>query len=351
MQFKALFLSVAVLLAAGCGTVPEEESASDHGAGTVVRNSEAMDSIVPADYTIEKLAGDMGFTEGPVWIGGDDPHLLFSDIPANTIYRWAEGDSEASVFYQGMYKGEPRSTPAGSNGLILDKDGALLACEHGNRRISRMTDGEWETVVDNFEGKKLNSPNDAAWHPNGWLYFTDPPYGLPQQEEDPARELDFNGVYRLNYETGELQLLTKDQTRPNGIGFSPDYQTAYVANSDGENKVWMAYDVNEDGQFENARVFYDANAEEAPGMPDGLKLDTEGNIYATGPGGVWIFAPDGTHLGSIQPTEVPANVAWGDDGSTLYMTARTGLYRIKLLSKGPMPYDMSAGSAAEAPSE
>ena len=139
-----------------------------------------------------------------------------------------------------------------------------------------------------------------------------------------------------------VQLLSKDQTRPNGIGFSPDFKTAYVANSDAANKVWMAYDVNDDGVFENGRVFYDASAEEAPGMPDGLKLDTNGNIYATGPGGVWIFAPDGTHLGSIQPTEVPANVAWGDDGSTLYMTARTGLYRIKLLSTGPMPADMAS---------
>ena len=204
-----------------------------------------------------------------------------------------------------------------------------------------MVDGEWETVVDNYEGKKLNSPNDAAWHSNGWLYFTDPPYGLPQQDDDPMKELDFNGIYRLNYESKELQLLSKEQTRPNGIAFSPDFKTAYVANSDGANKVWMAYDVNDEGMFENGRVFYDASAEEAPGMPDGLKLDSNGNIYATGPGGVWVFAPDGTHLGSIQPSEVPANVAWGDDGGSLYMTARTGLYRIKLMAKGPMT-DMSS---------
>ncbi|MDE0123560.1 MAG: SMP-30/gluconolactonase/LRE family protein [Bryobacterales bacterium] len=344
MNARLQCLSLAVLLLAACGAPPEPEVAPDPGAGTVLRISDGLDAIVPADAVIEKLAGGMGFTEGPVWVKEPAPQLLFSDIPANNINRWSEGDAEASVFYEGMYKGEPRTTPAGSNGLILDSEGRLLACEHGNRRISRLVEGEWEVVVDNYEGKKLNSPNDLAWHPNGGLYFTDPPYGLPEQEADPARELDYNGIYRLNYETGELHLLSKDQTRPNGIGFSPDGSTAYVANSDAAKKLWMAYDVNADGMFENGRVFYDATAEEAPGMPDGLKIDTEGNIYATGPGGVWIFSPDGTHLGSIQPDEVPANVAWGDDGSTLYMTARTGLYRIKLLSSGEMPADM-AGDA------
>ena len=342
MYSRFLCAAVALSLLLACSSTPpeSEDVTEDFGAGTIVKATDALDAIVPAGAKIEKLAGGMGFTEGPVWVKGDSPYLLFSDIPANNIMRWAEGDTEASVFYERMYRGEPRDGFVGSNGLVLDADGTLIACEHGNRRISRLVDGEWETVVDNYEGKKLNSPNDAAWHPNGWLYFTDPPYGLPKQEEDPARELDFNGIYRVNYETKELQLLNKEQTRPNGIGFSPDGKTAYVANSDGENKVWMAYDVNDEGMFENGRVFVDASAEEATGMPDGLKLDTNGNVYATGPGGVWIFAPDGSHIGSIQPEEVPANVAWGDDGSTLYMTARTGLYRIKLLSTGPMPADM-----------
>ena len=329
-----LVLSVAL----SCSSSPPlPEAPQEQEAGTVVRMSEALDAIVSEGAKIEKLAGGLGFTEGPVWVVEGGPHLLFSDIPANNIYRWAEGDTEASVFFEGMYRGEPRQASLGSNGLILDAQGRLIACEHGNRRISRMADGDWEPIVDNFEGQRLNSPNDAAWHPNGWLYFTDPPYGLPLQEQDPLRELDFNGIYRLNYETRELQLLVRDQTRPNGIGFSPDGRTAYVANSDASNKVWMSYDVNTEGMFENGRVFYDAGSETDPGMPDGLKLDTEGNIYATGPGGVWIFAPDGTHLGSIRPAEIPANVAWGDDGRSLYMTARTGLYRIKLLAKGSMP--------------
>ena len=322
-------------------SAPPEPAAPDHGAGTVQRVSDALDAIIPADCVVEKLAGDMVFTEGPVWVKGDAPHLLFSDIPANVIYRWAEGGTEASVFYDQMYKGVPLDVFPGSNGLILDAEGRLLACEHGNRRISRMEGGEWVSVVDSYEGKRLNSPNDAVWHANGWLYFTDPPYGLVKRDEDPDKELDFNGVYRLNYESGELQLLSREQTRPNGIGFSPDGKTAYVSNSDDATKVWMTYDVTDDGLFENGRVFSDVTGEEAPGLPDGLKLDVDGNLYATGPGGVWIFTPAGEHLGTIQPDEVPANVAWGDDGSSLYITARTGLYRIKLLAKGPMPADMA----------
>ena len=306
------------------------------------RVSDALDAIIPADSVIEKLAGDMVFTEGPVWIKGDTPHLLFSDIPANVIYRWAEGDTEASVFYDQMYKGKPREVfprlerPDSGCGRptagVRARQPAHFA--HGGRR-------EWVSVVDNYEGDRLNSPNDAVWHANGWLYFTDPPYGLVKRDEDPDKELEFNGIFRLNYESGELQLLNREQTRPNGIGFSPDGKTAYVSNSDDATKVWMSYDVTDEGLFENGRVFFDVTSDEAPGLPDGLKLDMDGNLYATGPGGVWIFTPAGQHLGTIQPAEVPANVAWGDDGSSLYMTARTGLYRIKLLAKGPMPADMA----------
>ena len=318
-------------------SAPEPEP--DHGAGTVLKVSDALDAIVPADYKIEKLVADLQFLEGPLWIKSGGPHLIFSDVPGNNIYQWMEGDAQASVFRADVYQGDTEGL-AGSNGLNLDREGRILACEHGNRRISRYEDGEWTTLVDNFEGKKLNSPNDLVWHSNGWLYFTDPPYGLPQQDEDPNKELDFNGVFRLNYETLALELLDRDLERPNGIGFSPDEKTAYVANSHGPRKIWKAYDVNDEGRFENGRVFYDVTAEQAPGSPDGLKLDKQGNLYCTGPGGVWIFSPDGTHLGTIQPEEVPANVAWGDDGKTLYMTARTGLYRIKLNAEGPMPADM-----------
>ena len=189
--------------------------------------------------------------------------------------------------------------------------------------------------MDNYEGHRLNSPNDAIYSSDGWLYFTDPPYGLEGNEESPLRELDFNGIYRLSPE-GELELLARDQSRPNGIALSPDETTLYVANSDAIQKLWMAYDVSADGAS-NPRVFYDVSDQTAPGAPDGMSVDNAGNIFATGPGGVWVFAADGTHLGTIMPDEVPANVGWGDDGRTLYMTAQTGLYRIRLTTEGSIP--------------
>jgi len=187
-------------------------------------------------------------------------------------------------------------------------------------------------LVDNYQGKRLNSPNDLVYGLDGWLYFTDPPYGLEGLEESPLRELDFNGIYRLS-PAGDLQLLNADQTRPNGIVLSPDDLTLYVSNSDENQMVWYEYDIGERGLSE-PRIFYDVSDQMGTGVPDGMTVDLAGNIFATGPGGVWIFAPDGTHLGTIQPDEVPANVAWGDDGYTLYMTARTGLYRIQLNTEG-----------------
>ena len=336
-------IPILIALMPACAPAPEPavEPAVDHGAGDVFKADDALDAIVPADYKIEKLADGMVFTEGPLWVKQGGPYLLFSDVRGNCIYRWNPGDTAASVFRANVYEGE-RTGGVGPNGLNMDAQGRILACEHANRRIARLENGEWTTVIDNYQGKRLNSPNDLAWHANGGLYFTDPPYGLEKLEEDPARELDFNGIYRLDYASGELALLVRDQSRPNGIGFSPDGKTAYAANSDAANKAWMAYDVTDDGMFANGRVFYDVNAETAEGMPDGLKLDKQGNLYCTGPGGVWIFTPDGTHLGTIRPEQVPANVAWGDDGKTLYMTARSGLYRIALNAEGRMPADRQA---------
>ena len=225
----------------------------------------------------------------------------------------------------------------GSNGLSLDLEGRLILCEHGNRQVSRIeTDNSRSVLADRFEGKRLNSPNDILFHSSGWAYFTDPPYGLTDGDEDPQKELDHNGIYRLGPE-GQLELL-REQTRPNGLALSPDEETLYVANSDSEQRVWFAYDVLEDGRLSEGKIFFDATESDAPGVPDGLRVDTSGNVYATGPGGVWIFAPDGTHLGTIHPPELPANVGWGDeDGKTLYITARTGLYRIRLLVAGKLP--------------
>ena len=335
-----------LVLAVGCGVTPppEEEPAApllpaDPGAGTILRVDPAFDALVPLDATIEKLADGFQFTEGPVWVrqGEGAPHLLFSDIPANAIKKWST-DAGVTDFMNPVYDGDPgERTQVGSNGLLIDSDGRLILCEHGNRRVSRIeADGSITVLADSYDGKRLNSPNDAVFHSNGWLYFTDPPYGLAGQDDDPTKELDFNGIFRVSPE-GDVQLLVSDQTRPNGIGLSPDERTLYVANSDGNQKVWFAYDVLDDGTLGPGRVFFDVNTERAPGAADGMTIDRNGNLFATGPGGIWVISPEGRHLGSIQPDEVPANAAWGDDGNTLYMTARTGLYRIRLTTGGSIP--------------
>ena len=326
----------------GCGSprsVEDSAMKADHGAGSILRIGPAFDEIVPSDYKIEKLHGGFRFTEGPVWVTENDPYLLFSDIPANAIYQWTS-DGKLAEFVKPVFEGEPGEgeSAAGSNGLTLDSEGRLVLCEHGARRISRIeTDGSRTSLVDRYEGKKLNSPNDAVYRSDGWLYFTDPPYGLAKQDEDPDKELSFNGIYRLSPD-GELELLEKGQTRPNGLAFSPDEKILYVANSDPARKVWMAYEVKEDGTIGEGRLFFDATSETSEGVPDGLKVDQMGNLYCTGPGGVWVFSPEGKHLGTIRLEELPANVAWGDsDGRTLYMTARTGLYRIRLKIQGVRP--------------
>ena len=309
------------------------------GFGTIVRVAPAFDALVPRDAQIEKLADGYMFTEGPVWVrrGEPGPYLLFSDIPANAIRKWSptEGTSD---FMNPVFDGDPGDrSQVGSNGLLIDGEGRLVLCEHGNRRVSRVeSDGSLTVLADRYDGKRLNSPNDAVFHSNGWLYFTDPPYGLAGQDVDPDKELDFNGIYRVSPE-GEVELLVHDQTRPNGLGLSPDERTLYVANSDRSDKVWYAYDVLEDGTLGSGRVFYDVNDQEAPGAADGMAIDRNGNLFATGPGGIWVISPGGTHLGSIQPGEVPANVGWGDDGNTLYITGRTGLYRIRLNTGGAIP--------------
>ena len=339
----------AVLLAAlatGCGgggdepppepeevdTGPAPEAA---GAGSILRLHQRLDSLVPSGATIEKLAEGYAFTEGPVWVRGES-RLLFSDVRANAIHQWAAADG-ASPFIDPVFEGDREGLRSiSSNGLTLDAEGRLIICEHGNRRISRVeADGSRTVLADSYEGNRLNSPNDATFGSDGSLYFTDPPYGLEGLEESPLREVDFNGIYRLHPD-GELELLVRDQTRPNGIALSPDEATLYVANSDQEQKVWMAYDLDENGAS-NGRVFYDVNDQTDPGAADGMKVDLRGNLFATGPGGVWVFAPDGTHLGTIMMPEVTANVAWGDDGRTLYMTSSTGLYRIVLSTAGLIP--------------
>jgi gluconolactonase len=235
--------------------------------------------------------------------------------------------------------GIPSSGPGGltgPNGMISDKDGAVLLCQHGSRRISRVApDLKITPMIEKFEGHRFNSPNDMVYRSDGALYFTDPPYGLAKQDEDPAKELKFNGVFL--YKDGVLKALVKDLTRPNGIALSPDEKTLYVSNSDEKKRFWMRYDVAADGTVSNGRIFFDlANAKEQ-GIPDGMKVDSQGNVYASGPEGVWVFSPDGRHIGTLQPGETAANVGWGEDGKTLYITASTSVYRIRLNVAGIKP--------------
>ncbi len=319
----------------GQATAGGEAQSAGSPVGEIQRFDPRVDALIPADATIEKLADGFNFIEGPVW-DRQNSRLLFSDVRGNEIYEWSE-TTGATTFIDPVFEGDRAGKGSvSSNGLTLDAEGRLIICEHGNRRISRLeADGSRSVVVEDFSGGQLNSPNDAVYASDGSLYFTDPPYGLEGLEESPARELDFNGIYRLS-PGGDLELLVRDQTRPNGIALSPDESTLYVANSDAENKVWMAYDLDASGAS-NGRVFYDVNDQVAAGAADGMKVDLAGNLFATGPGGVWVMAPDGTHLGTIVTGEVTANVAFGDDGRTLYMTASTSLYRVRLSTEGPIP--------------
>ncbi|MEZ5353972.1 MAG: SMP-30/gluconolactonase/LRE family protein [Bryobacteraceae bacterium] len=301
----------------------------------IVTADPSFSQLVPSGAKIEKLAGDMMFTEGPVWI---EDHLLFTDIPANAIRKWTPAGG-VTVFRHPVFPGKfAQGQFVGANGLTLDAQGRLVSCEHANRRVARTeTDGKITVLADRYQGKRLNSPNDGVFHPNGDFYFTDPPYGFAKEDADPAKELAFNGVYRLRV-NGKLDLLTSELSRPNGIAFSPDRKKMWIANSDPARKIWMIYDVAADGSLANGKVFRDVTKETADGSPDGLKVDRKGNLWATGPGGIWVFAPSGKLLGKIRPPEVPANCTFGDsDGKTLYMTARTGLYRIKTNVEGIRP--------------
>lgn len=320
---------VAVAVSCGGGSEPAEPTAAEPepapSAGTIERLDPAFDELVPPDAVIEHLADGFGFTEGPVWVDEGDGFLLFSDIPGNAIIKW-EPDGTVSEFLSPVFEGDYEDGRlVGSNGIIVDPSGDVVFTEHFNGRVSRVAaDGTRSVVVDAHEGGRLNSPNDLDYHSDGSLYFTDPAYGLPTPDD---RAQDVNGIYRLGPD-GELTRLA-DQEGPNGIAFAPDESRLYVADSSAGH--WMAYDVGEDGTLGEAELLLDASGVDEPGAPDGLKVDVQGNLWATGPGGVWVIAPDGRRLGTIRPTEVPANVAFGDDDRrTLYMTARTGLYRIRV---------------------
>jgi gluconolactonase len=307
--------------------------------GTIVRKDPKFDALIPKDAKIEVLAGGFKWSEGPVW-DKKNSVLFFTDIPNNRVMKWSPKDGLTEFLKPSGYTGkaEFKGPEPGANGLTFDAAGNLILCQHGDRRVARLApDGKsFITLADKYQGKRFNSPNDLIYRKNGDLYFTDPPYGLPEQMKDPGKELDFQGVYRLTPQ-GELTLLTKEMSRPNGIAFSPDEKTLYVSNSDPDKAVWMAFPVKPDGTLDTGKVFFDSTEEvkaKKPGLPDGMKVDQKGNLFATGPGGVFVFAPDGTHLGTLATGVPTANCGFGDDGSTLYITADKQLARIKTSTKG-----------------
>ena len=291
----------------------------------------ALDELVPAGAKIEKLAGGFLFTEGPVWVRDGDC-LLFSDPNNNLIYRWSEDDG-VSIYrthsgYTGTDIGEYGQP--GSNGLTLDAQGRLTINEHGNRRVTRLEkNGQLTILADKYQGKRLNSPNDLVYRSDGALYFTDPPFGLPKFFEDPRKELPYSGVFCLI--NGALKLVSTDLTGPNGLAFSPDEKFLYVDNWDEKRKVIMRYEVQPDGTLTNGSVFFDATNEPGEDAWDGMKIDQRGNLYLSGPDGLWILSPEGKHLGTIIGPEHPHNLAWGgEDHKTLYLAAQTGLYRLSV---------------------
>jgi gluconolactonase len=310
--------------------------------GTITRRNAALDAIVSPSAQFEKLATGFSFTEGPVWVPRKDStegYLLFSVPNDNTIYRMT-ADGAASVFrvksgYSGFDIGEYRQP--GSNGLALDKQGRLTIDQHGNRRVLRVEPrGNVTILADRYDGKKLNSPNDLVYKSDGSLYFTDPPFGLPNVFDDRRKELPFSGIYRVI--DGNVQLVASDLDAPNGLAFSPDERYLYVDNWNEKNKVVLRYEVKPDGMLDKGTVFFDMTFVPGSTALDGLKVDQLGNVYVCGPGGIWILSPEGKHLGTLTPPEEAHNLTWGDDdGKTLYVTALSSIYRIRTNVAGIRP--------------
>jgi gluconolactonase len=323
-------LIFAALLFAAC--TPKETKT----VGSIERLDPALDLIVDTDASVEILAEGYEWSEGPVWIEKENI-LLYSDVPKNTIYKWTESKgAEVYLTPSGFTGPTTTSNEPGSNGLVYFND-SLILCQHGDRRVARMNAAvnnpkpKFITIAATYNNKRFSSPNDAAYNAKGEFLFTDPPYGLEKNDADPAKEQPYNGVYKVST-TGTVSLLVDSLTRPNGIIIMPDQKKIIVANSDPEKAMWYEFELNDADSIIHARIFYDATSTLATdkGLPDGLKVDRNGNIFATGPGGIWIFDSTGNVLGKIRLTELAANCALSPDEKTLYITADMYLLRIKL---------------------
>ena len=304
----------------------------------VIRKDAAINDIIGLNPKILKLAEGFQFTEGPVWVR-DGGYLLFSDPNANTQYKYTKS-GELSVYrHPSGYSGADIAEygQPGSNGLTLDREGRLTINEHGNRRVTRLEkNGDLTVLADRYQGKRLNSPNDLVYRSDGTLFFTDPPFGLPKFFDDPRKELEFSGVFALK--DGKLRLASTDLKGPNGIALSPDEKYLYVTNWDEKKKVIMRYEANADGSLSNGTVFFDMTSAPGEDSLDGIKVDQKGNLYVSGPGGLWILSAEGKHLGTVIAPKHPHNMAWGDDdGKTMYLCARDGLYRMRLNVAGIRP--------------
>ena len=340
--FKLIvFSAVITIFVASCELKMLSESADQPLGAEVVRVDKALESLIAPGATIEKVAGGFKFTEGPMWRDG---RLWISDVVGDKIYGITpDGKVDLLLEKAGGYKDPPPEAYLGPNAMVTDKDGTVILAQQGGRKLMRITESndrgqgdqlKMSLFLDAFEGKKFNSPNDLVFALDGALWFTDPSYGLAGGDKDPHKEIPFNGVYR--YKDGKLTAVIKDLTLPNGIGFSPDGKTLYVSNS-GPKMAVHQYMVASDGSVTEGRILMTFPDGAGPGVPDGLKVDSAGNIWATGPGGIRIIAPNGKLLGQIKLPETAANLAWADDGKTLYITAQTSVYRLKVRTPGKMP--------------
>lgn len=335
-SIHALFAIPLITMLAGCVT-PGDRAPDFPFIGRLTMFDPAFHDVVAADARIERLADGFTWAEGPAWIAGrDDDYLLFTDVPENRLYRWSQREGLSVFLEPSGYDGPDTDMlrEAGANGLFTEPAGTVLLADSGTRVVARLDPRTKRktTLAAAFDGKRFNSPNDVVRRSDGTVFFTDPPYGLKGLDDSPIKELPFNGVYRID--TDDSVHLLDDRLRfPNGIALSPDQRTLYVANSDPARPIWMAYTLDADGTVQDKRVFADASdlvGDDSPGLPDGIAVAADGTLFATGPGGVIVFAPDGRRLGRIETGTAVANCAFGDDGRTLYMASHRFVARVRV---------------------